>query len=67
RVAPCDARGGVTGTWQDATARLITDPMLITRAQAALRTKYGWQVRLLNLVSRLTGRAKRRAWIEISI
>jgi PPOX class probable F420-dependent enzyme len=67
RVAPCDARGGVTGTWQDATARLIIDPMLIARAQAALRTKYGWQVRLLNLVSRLTGRAKRRAWIEISL
>jgi len=67
RVAPCDARGGVKGAWQDATARLITDPTLIARAQAALRSKYGWQVRLLNFVSRLTGRAKRRAWIEISV
>ena len=67
RVAPCDARGGVTGDWHDASARLITDPTLIARAQAALRAKYGWQVRLLNFVSRLTGRARRRAWIEITV
>ena len=67
RVAPCDARGSVRGAWQDATARVITDAALIERAQSALRAKYGWQVRLLNFVSRLTGRAKRRAWIEVSV
>ena len=67
RVAPCDARGGVTGAWQEATARLITDSTRIARAQAALRAKYGWQVRLLNFISHLTGRATRRAWIEISV
>ena len=67
RVAPCDARGGVQGPWQDATARVITDAALIGRAHAALRAKYGWQVRILDLVSRLTGRAKRRAWIEVAI
>jgi hypothetical protein len=57
----------VRGPWQDATARAITDAALIERAQSALRAKYGWQVRLLNFVSRLTGRAKRRAWLEVSI
>ena len=67
RVAPCAARGSVRGAWQDATARVITDAALIERAQSALRAKYGWQVRLLNFVSRLTGRAKRRAWLEVSI
>ena len=67
RVAPCDARGGVRGPWQDVTARVITDGPLIARAHAALRAKYGWQVRILNFVSRLTGRAKRRAWIEVSV
>lgn len=67
RVAPCDARGGVTGAWQEATVRLVTDPTFIARGQAALRAKYGWQIRLLNFVSRLTGRATRRAWIEISV
>ena len=67
RVAPCDMRGGVQGAWQDATARVITDGSLIARAQAALRAKYGWQVALFNFVSRLSGRAKRRAWLEVSV
>ena len=66
RVAPCDVRGGVQGPWQDATAHLVTDPALIERARTALRAKYGWQVRIVDFVSRLTGRAKRRAWIEIA-
>jgi hypothetical protein len=66
RVAPCDARGGVRGPLQEATARIVTDGALIGRAHAALRTKYGWQVRLLDLVSTLTGRAKRRAWLEVT-
>ena len=34
-------------------------------AQAALDRKYGWQKRLLDLGSRLTGRIHRRAWIAI--
>jgi hypothetical protein len=67
RVAPCDARGQVRGAWQEATARLVDDPPLIARAHAALRTKYGWQLRGLDLVSRLTGRLRRRAWIELSL
>jgi uncharacterized protein len=65
RLAPCNARGGLRGPWQGATGRLVTDPGLIHRAHAALRAKYGWQVRLFDLVSRLTGRAGRRAWIEL--
>jgi len=67
RVAPCDARGGVRGPWQDASARIITNQAAIARAHDALRRKYGWQVRLLDFVSRLTGRAKRRAWIEVTL
>ena len=67
RVAPCDARGRVQGAWQEATARLIDDVAVIARAHAALRAKYGWQVRGLDLVSRLTGRLRRRAWIEIEV
>jgi hypothetical protein len=30
-----------------------------------MRGKYGWQLRLLDVVSRLTGRVHRRAWIEV--
>jgi PPOX class probable F420-dependent enzyme len=67
RVAPCDVRGGLRGAWQDAGARVITDAGLIGRARTALRAKYGWQVRIFDFVSRLTGRAKRRAWLEVSV
>ncbi len=67
RVAACDGRGRVEGAWRDATARVFDDPTVIARAHAALRAKYGWQFRILDLFSRLTGRARRRAWIEISV
>jgi len=67
RVAPSDARGRVQGAWRDATARLVSEPAAIERAHAALRAKYGWQMWLTDLFSRLAGRIRRRAWIEISV
>jgi hypothetical protein len=67
RVAPCNARGRVEGAWRDATARVFDDAPTIARAYAALRAKYGWRFRVLDLFSRLTRRARRRAWIQISV
>jgi uncharacterized protein len=67
RVAPCDARGRVQGAWRDGIGRIVTDGRVIERAHAALRAKYGWQMWLLDLSSRLTGRIRRRAWIEIEL
>ncbi len=67
RVAPSDARGRVRGAWRDATARLVTEPAAVERAHAALRAKYGWQVWLADVLSRLTGRIGRRAWIAIEV
>jgi PPOX class probable F420-dependent enzyme len=66
RVAPCDARGRLEGAWREAIARVVTDDQVIQRAWTALRAKYGWQLRLLDLGARLTGRIHRRAWIEVS-
>jgi PPOX class probable F420-dependent enzyme len=65
RVAASDMRGRVHGEWWDVGARVVTEPRVIERAHAALRAKYGWQVWLGDLFSRLTGRIRRRAWIEI--
>jgi len=65
RIAPSDARGNVRGEWRDATARLVGEPQIIERAHAAMRAKYGWQMRLGDALSRFTGRIGRRAWIEI--
>jgi PPOX class probable F420-dependent enzyme len=67
RVAPSDMRGRVHGEWWDVAARIVTEPGVIERAHAALRAKYGWQMRLGDLFSRLTGRIRRRAWIEIEV
>ena len=66
-VAPSDGRGAVRGAWRDATARIVTDPVSIERAHKALLAKYGWQARLLDLFSRLSGRIRRRAWIEVEL
>jgi uncharacterized protein len=65
RMAPSDARGRVRGEWREGSARILTEPHTIERAHAALRAKYGWQVWLADVLSRLTGRIHRRAWIEI--
>ena len=67
RVAPSDMRGRAQGAWWDVAARIVTDPALIERAHAALRTEYGWQMWLGDVFSRLTGRIQRRAWIEIAV
>ena len=67
RVAPSDARGRVLGAWLDVTARIVVEVPTVERAHAALRSKYGWQMRLADLVSRIAGRSRRRAWIEIEV
>jgi PPOX class probable F420-dependent enzyme len=67
RVAPCDARGSVHGSWHDGSARILTDPREIAEAGARLRAKYGWQVWVLDVVARLTGRIRRRAWLEVAL
>jgi hypothetical protein len=67
RVAPSDARGRVRGEWREATARILTEPRTIERARAALQAKYGWQMRVTNFLSSLTGRINHRAWLEIQL
>jgi hypothetical protein len=65
RVAACDVRGNLRGEWQDAQARVVSDAAAIERAYAALRAKYGWQMWIADMLSRLTGRYDKRAIIEI--
>jgi uncharacterized protein len=67
RIAPSDARGRARGVWWDATARIVAERASIERARVALRTKYGWQMWLTDLFSRLAGRLQHRAWIEIEV
>jgi hypothetical protein len=67
RVVSCDARGGITGEWRDAAARLVNDDTEIEQAYRALRRKYGWQMHLTDLASRLTGRYAKRQLIALEL
>ncbi len=67
QVAPCGARGKLLGDWADARAQIVEDAATIETACQALREKYGWQMKLTDLVSRLTGRYEKRAILEIEV
>ncbi len=67
RLAPCDVRGNVHGSWVDGEARIIEDAGHVARAHEALKKKYGWQLWLLDTGSRIAGRIGRRAFLELSV
>ena len=67
RVAPCDGRGKVLGEWQDACARLVTEPAEVRTAYQALRKKYGLSMMVLDFFATLTGRYQRRQLIAVTL
>lgn len=67
RIAPCDLRGRVHGDWVDVKAGIIEDPSRREQAHRALRLKYGVQMWAADLGARLSGRIKRRAFLEIEV
>ncbi len=64
RIAPCDARGRLRGTWLQATARIV-DESEAGRAHALLVAKYGWMKRLADLLRAI--RPKPRAVIALTV
>jgi len=67
RVAKCDARGKLLGPWIDGTCAIVEDKAHQARMMDAINRKYGWQVRILNFFSEISGKAKKRAYLEVSI
>ena len=67
RLAACDVRGNVRSSWIDANARIVVDPALISEVRKALRAKYGLLMRLTDYIAAITGRLRRRAYIEIEL
>ncbi|MBW2493825.1 MAG: PPOX class F420-dependent oxidoreductase [Deltaproteobacteria bacterium] len=67
RVAPCGPRGRLRGEWIDGEARRIEDSATQSAAYAALLAKYGWQMRVLNFFSKLSGRIDARAILELDL
>lgn len=67
RIASCTVNGRVTGEWLDAEAFVLSEPEEEAAALKALRRKYGWQMKLADLMSRLTGKMHRRAYIRVQL
>lgn len=68
RLAPCDFRGRVRGDrWREGEGRVVDEPETLRRAYAALRHKYGWQMKLGDWLARLSGRYARRAMLELRL
>ncbi len=67
RVAACTVTGAITGEWLDAEAVVLETPADEARALAALRRKYGWQMKIGDLFSKMTGKYDKRAYIRVTL
>ena len=67
RLAACDVRGKLRGDWIDAAARVVEEPVEVERGFAEVIRKYGWQMRLALLVSRLSGRYADRCILGLEL
>lgn len=65
RIAACTFSGTVTGEWMDTRAYLLDSPEERATALKALRRKYGLQMAIGDLFSRITGKMARRAYIRV--
>jgi uncharacterized protein len=66
RAAGCDAQGNVHGPWYEGTGRIL-DEAGGARADAVLQAKYGLVYRATSLASKIAGRFRRRAYLEITL
>ncbi len=66
RIAACDVRGKVHGPWFDARAEIVQKGPETDAAYAALRAKYGLQMRALDVISTLGRRIGRREIIRVT-
>jgi PPOX class probable F420-dependent enzyme len=67
RVAACTMRGIVTGDWLEAEGSLLDSEEDNKTALAALRRKYGWQMKLTDALSGLTGKMDARRYIRVTV
>jgi PPOX class probable F420-dependent enzyme len=67
RVARCDVRGKLLGPWHDGTCAIVEDDARKTGILEAIRRKYGWQMKMLDVFARIGGRTGKRAYLEITL
>lgn len=66
-VAICDVRGKLLSDWLPAQAFLIDKPEAVSAAALAVRAKYGWQSRLLDITSWVGRRLHKRQYVRIEV
>lgn len=66
-IAACTMRGAVTGAWIDTEAVLLEAEEDKNTALQALRHKYGLQMKIGDIFSRITGKMDKRAYIKVDI
>ncbi|MFK8046838.1 MAG: PPOX class F420-dependent oxidoreductase [Halioglobus sp.] len=67
RVAACTVTGTVTGDWIEGEAFLLDSPEEEQTALQALHRKYGWQMKMTDLLSRLSGKMSARTYIKVTL
>jgi PPOX class probable F420-dependent enzyme len=65
RVAACTATGKLTGDWIEGNAYLLEEDDDIDAALAALHRRYGWQMKMTDFLSRLSGKMGKRSYIRV--
>ena len=66
-IAACTYSGDIRSDWLKAEARIVNEPEVINHAYRALRDKYGWQMKMGDIFSKLFGRYPKRAIIELRV
>lgn len=66
KVAACDIRGRVHGEWIDTETVILADVADQEHARIALRRKYTISMWVSDVFGHISGRIKRRAYLEIS-
>ena len=65
QIAPCTISGSITGDSKSGLGRLIYDEKEVAQAYTLLRSKYGWQIKVLDFFSRIAGNINKRQMIRV--
>lgn len=67
RLARCDMRGNVQSDWLEASARVLSSNSETATALKALHDKYGMRMWVTDVLSKLSGKFRKRAYLEIAV
>ncbi len=67
RIAPCTVTGALTGEWMETQAVVLETPADEATPLKALHKKYGFTMKLTDILSSISGKKKKRAYIRVDI